>query len=53
MFKIVDRHGWIYDAYGTYVDKDGDVQFILCGNDGAFYCTNVAPGYYKRYEECQ
>lgn len=51
MFKIIDLCGYIYDAYGAFVDQDGDVQFILCHSDGTFYKTNATDGYYKLYKE--
>ena len=51
MFEVIDLCGRIYDAYGTFVDKDGDIQFILCASDGTFYTTNRTNGYYKLYKE--
>lgn len=53
MFKVIDICGRIYDAYGTFVDEDGDVQFILCNSDGEFYKTNTHKHYYKLYKESQ
>ena len=50
MFKIIDLCGNIHDAYGTFLDSDGDVQFILCDEDGEFYKTNSVKGYYRLYE---
>lgn len=51
MFKVVDACGRIYDAYGTFIDEDGDVQFVLCDNLGRFYKTDSIKGYYTLYEE--
>ena len=51
MFKVVDTNGIIHDAYGTFVDRDGDVQFILCNICGDFYKTNDYPGTYRLYKE--
>ena len=49
MFQVIDACGQIYDAYGTFIDGDGDIQFILCDSDGKFYKTDSIPGYYKLY----
>lgn len=51
MFKIIDALGRIHNAYGAFPDEDGDIQFVLCDNDGNFYVTNMAKGYYKLYKE--
>ena len=51
MFKIIDLCGYVYDAYGTFVDANGDVQFILCNRGGEFYKTNETKGYYQLYTE--
>ena len=51
MFKVIDMCGYIYDAYGTFIDDDGDIQFILCDNDGNFFKTGRIAGYYKLYKE--
>lgn len=51
MFKVIDVCGFIHDAYGTFIDKDGDVQFILCDSLGRFYKTNSIAGYYELYKE--
>lgn len=51
VFKVIDLNGCIYDAYGTFVDEDRDVQFILCDNNGEFYVTNMNVGFYKLYKE--
>lgn len=51
MFKVIDLNGCIYDAYGTFVDEDRDVQFILCDDNGEFYVTNMNVGFYKLYKE--
>ena len=52
MFKVIDNCGNIHYAYGTFIDKDGDIQFILCDSDGKFYKTDSVAGYYKLYAEC-
>lgn len=39
MFKIIDLLGHIHDAYGAFPDEDGDIQFVLCDNDGNFLCN--------------
>lgn len=51
VFKVIDLNGCVYDAYGTFVDEDRDVQFILCDDNGEFYVTNVNCGFYKLYKE--
>lgn len=51
MFKVIDNLGDVYDAYGTFIDNDGDIQFILCDICGHFFKTNVRPGTYRLYEE--
>lgn len=51
MFKVIDLNGCIYDAYGTFVDGDYDVQFVLCDDNGEFYVTNKIKGFYKLYKE--
>ena len=50
MFKVIDALGIIHEVYGTFLDDDGDVQFILCDNSGNFYKTNTIEGYYKLYK---
>lgn len=50
MFKIIDACGEVHIAYGTFIDEDGDVQFILCNSDGEFYKTNSVKDYYKLYD---
>lgn len=50
MFKVIDLCGFIHDAYGTFLDKDGDIQFILCDSDGEFYKTDSLAGFYKLYQ---
>ena len=50
MFKIIDMCGNIYDAYGTFIDEDGDIQFVLCNRFGEFYKTNESAGYYRLYQ---
>lgn len=50
MFKVIDMTGTVYDAYGTFVDEDGDIQFILCDNDGVFYATDNVNGWFKLYK---
>lgn len=51
MFKVIDACGHVHDAYGTFIDKYGDIQFILCDSDGNFYKTNTIAGYYTLYTE--
>lgn len=52
MFKVIDISGCIYEAYGTFIDEDGDIQFIFCRNsDGVFYKTNAPSGFYQLYRE--
>lgn len=51
MFKVIDMNGIIHDVYGTYLDADEDVQFILCNNDGEFYITEHVKGFFKLYKE--
>ena len=50
MFQVIDGLGNIYDAYGTFIDEDGDIQFVLCGNSGEFFKTNHVEGFYKLYQ---
>ena len=50
MFKVIDMCGDIHIAYGTFLDEDGDIQFILCNSDGEFYKTNKCKGFYKLYD---
>ena len=50
MFQVVDLLGNVYDAYGAFVDEDGDIQFILCNSLGEFFKTNNVPGYYQLYK---
>ena len=50
MFKIIDLYKKVHIAYGTFIDKDGDIQFILCNSNGEFYKTNSPKGYYKLYD---
>ena len=51
MFKVIDMCGYIHDAYGTFVDEDGYIQFVLCDNDGEFYKTNTdIKDFYKLYK---
>ena len=51
MFKVIDACGRIHDAYGTFVDEDGDIQFILCDNRGKFYKTDSIKDFYELYQE--
>lgn len=50
MFKIIDLCGEVHIAYGTFIDKEGDIQFILCNSNGEFYKTDSIVGYYKLYD---
>ena len=36
MFKVIDMCGNVDVAYGTFIDEDGNIQFILCDIDGEF-----------------
>lgn len=49
MFEVIDACGFIHTAYGTFIDSDGDVQFILCDRNGRFYKTDSIAGYYTLY----
>ena len=51
MFKVIDKAGHIHDAYGTFLDEDGDIQFILCDGSGKFYKTEHIEGYFRLYTE--
>lgn len=51
MFKVIDACGFVHDAYGTFIDEDGYIQFILCRSNGKFYKTNSIAGYYQLYKE--
>lgn len=50
MFQVVDLCGYIYDAYGTFIDKDGIIQFILCDSLGEFFKTDNIEGFYRLYK---
>ena len=50
MFKVIDICNQIHDVYGTFIDEDGDVQFVLCNSSGEFYKTKSCTGYYKLYK---
>jgi len=50
MFKVINLCGDIYDAYGTFVDEDGDIQFILCNSLGEFFKTDDIAGFYELYK---
>lgn len=51
MFKVIDVMGYVHDAYGTFLDKDGDIQFILCDNSGRFYKTEHIEDSFRLYIE--
>ena len=51
MFKIIDDDGIIHEAYGAFIDSDGDMQFILCSQNGSLYATNTYPNRYKLYKK--
>ena len=53
MFQVIDGLGYVYDAYGTFVDENGDIQFILCNYFGEFFKTDNIPGWYKLYKGVQ
>ena len=50
MFEVIDALGYVHTAYGTFVDDEGDIQFILARPDGVFYKTTMTNGYYKLYK---
>lgn len=50
MFKVIDMCGDIHIAYGTFIDDEGNIQFILCDSNNEFYKTNSVNGYYKLYD---
>ncbi len=50
MFKVIDMYGDVHVAYGTFIDKDGSIQFILCDDNGVFYKTDSINGFYKLYD---
>ena len=50
MFKVIDLYGEVHIAYGTFIDKEGGIQFILCDSNGEFYKTDSIKGYYKLYD---
>lgn len=50
MFQVIDGCGYIHDAFGTFLDEDGDIQFILCDGLGNFFKTNNVEGYYRLYK---
>ncbi len=50
MFQVTDLLDHVYDAYGTFLDEEGDIQFILCDAQGNFFKTSVVPGYYTLYK---
>lgn len=51
MFQIIDPLGIVHDAYGTFIDSDGDIQFIVADGLGGFIKTARTPGYYRLYKE--
>ena len=51
MFQVIDALGYVYDAYGTFIDEYGDIQFILCDNSGRFYKTEHIKDFYRLYKE--
>ena len=51
MFKVIDNFGTVYDAYDTFVDGGGDIQFILCDSLGNFYKTDEVSDTYRLYRE--
>lgn len=51
MFEIIDLCGTIWPCYGTFVDKDGDIQFIIEYSDGTISKTNSSDGFYKIYHK--
>lgn len=53
MFQVIDLLGDVYNAYGTFIDEDGDIQFVLCDYFGNFFKTNKVTGFYKLYKGVQ
>lgn len=51
MFKVIDLCGYVHEAYGTFIDENGTIQFILCDSTGKFYKTDFDEGFYELYEE--
>jgi hypothetical protein len=51
MFQVIDACGFIHDAYGTFIDEDGWIQFIPCDDWGVFYKTDRMPGFYTLYKK--
>lgn len=51
MFQVIDALGYVHNAYGTFVDEDGDVQFILCDSSGRFRRTDQISDFYRLYTE--
>ena len=51
MFKVIDACGRVHDAYGTFLDEDGDIQFILSDVSGEFYKTDHIKGFFRLYTE--
>ena len=49
MFKVIGLCDDVYDCYGTFIDEDGNIQFVLCDKDGEFFKTNKIKRYYKLY----
>lgn len=50
MFQVIDGLGHVYDAYGTFLDTDGDIQFILCDDSGEFFKTDHIKGFFSLYK---
>lgn len=40
LFKVIDSNGRVYDAYGTFVDENKKLQFILWIGGGYFWLTS-------------
>lgn len=51
MFEIIDLCGTIWPCYGTFIDEDGDIQFIIEYSDGTIGRTNASDGFYKIYHK--
>lgn len=51
MFQVIDALGYVHDAYGTFIDEDGYIQFILCDDSGRFFKTDHVEGFFQLYKE--
>lgn len=49
MFSIIDKYDNVRTAYGTFVDEDGEIRFIVCDPSGHFFMTEAYEDY-RLYE---